>query len=125
MVLSQELTNTSTNSQTHLDEPNIVKLNQQRNYKREDRTELNHKQMYRTEFRKPKHRCWKIKNSRTKNAQEHKTTRVIEREERKEKRMLMKMEEGWMISPLEVWMLLDECASRHLRKPWSFKIRLE
>ena len=38
-----------------------------------------------------------------KNAQEHKTTRVIEREERKEKRMLMQMEGGWMISPLEVW----------------------
>ena len=30
-----------------------------------------------------------------------------------------------MITPLEEWMLLDECGSRHLRKPWSFKIRLE
>ena len=90
-----------------MDEPNIVKLNQQRNYKREDQTELNHKQMYRTEFRKPKHRCWKIKDSRTKkNAQEHKTTRVIEREERKEKRMLMKMEE---------W--LDDHATRRMHAP--------
>ena len=35
--------------------------------------------------------------------QEHKLTKTIEREERKEKRVLIKMEECWMISPLEVW----------------------
>ena len=45
----------------------------------------------------------KLRTAEPKNAQEHKTTRVIEREERKEKRVLMKMEECWMISPLEVW----------------------
>ena len=41
-----------------------------------------------------------------KHAQEHKTTRVIEREERKEKRMLMKMEDR-----------LDDHATRSMDAP--------
>ena len=50
--------------------------------------------------------CWKIGIAEPKHAQEHKTTRVIEREERKEKRMLMKMEE---------W--LDDHATRRMDAP--------
>ena len=89
-----------------MDEPNIVKLNQQRNYKREDRTELNHKQMYRTEFRKPKHRCWKIRETETTTTQNSKQHEQIEEEERKEKRMLMKMEDR-----------LDDHATRSMDAP--------
>ena len=37
----------------------------------------------------------------------------------------MKMDEWWMISPLEVWLLLDECAAATWGHHGSFKIRLE
>jgi len=46
-----------------------------------------------------------IKNSKNTKpkTQEHKLTKTIERKGRKDKRVLMKMEGCWMISPLEVW----------------------
>ena len=39
--------------------------------------------------------------------------------------MLMKMEEWWMISPLEVWLLLYESAAATWGHHGSFKLRLE
>ena len=90
-----------------MDEPNIVKLNQQRKIKRRDRTELNQKQKYRTELRNKQNiGAGKLKEPKQKTTQNSRQHEQIEEEERKEKRMLMKMEE---------W--LDDHATRRMDAP--------
>ena len=91
-----------------MDEPNIVKLNQQRRIKKKkkpNRIELKSKLPNRIK-EQTNYRCWKIRRTETTTTQNTRQHEQIEEEERKEKRMLMKMEE---------W--LDDHATRRMVAP--------